>query len=168
MSGREVTITRRPLGTASFFGSWPTVSAFAPSVSFTVPGPPVPFQRTGGGATRARFTPPRSRAYRSAVAWAARAALPSQWSRASACSVTVVAFMPDRKVRDVDNFGKNVLDACTGVVWDDDAQVVDLLICKRWDYDAPRTEVHVMQVATVAPERATKPKARKRRAVKGE
>lgn len=33
---------------------------------------------------------------------------------------------------DVDNYAKAVMDACNGVVWEDDAQVIELRVDKQW------------------------------------
>lgn len=54
-----------------------------------------------------------------------------------AVAVRIVATRPKstiltRPKPDVDNFAKAVLDACNGIVWHDDDQVVDLHIIKQW------------------------------------
>lgn len=41
-----------------------------------------------------------------------------------------VDFEPDTFKPDVDNIGKNVLDALNGIAWDDDSQVVELTVRK--------------------------------------
>lgn len=33
---------------------------------------------------------------------------------------------------DVDNYAKSVLDACTGILWHDDSQVISLYVTKLW------------------------------------
>jgi Holliday junction resolvase RusA-like endonuclease len=47
-----------------------------------------------------------------------------------AVSVSIIFVLPDRRRRDIDNLSKGVLDALTGVVWDDDQQVVHLGLTK--------------------------------------
>lgn len=47
---------------------------------------------------------------------------------AGALAVQIAATAPDRRKRDLDNILKAVLDAMTGLVWADDAQVENLLI----------------------------------------
>jgi crossover junction endodeoxyribonuclease RusA len=44
---------------------------------------------------------------------------------------------------DVDKLARAALDACTGVIWHDDAQVVGLAVCK--DYGPPGVDVEVIQ-----------------------
>ena len=41
---------------------------------------------------------------------------------------------PGRNLGDVDNLAKGALDALTGIAWDDDSQVVDLRVNKRWNH----------------------------------
>ena len=41
-------------------------------------------------------------------------------------------FPTARKDGDVDNYSKNVIDQCIGVLFEDDSQVVDLHVTKRW------------------------------------
>ena len=52
-------------------------------------------------------------------------------------AVTVSAPRPKSTVLDfpkpdVDNYAKAVLDSCNGWLWDDDEQIVELKISKRW------------------------------------
>ena len=39
---------------------------------------------------------------------------------------------PGRNLGDVDNLAKGALDALTSIAWNDDSQVVDLRVAKRW------------------------------------
>lgn len=49
---------------------------------------------------------------------------------------------PGRNLGDVDNLAKGALDALNGLAWEDDAQVVDLRVVKRWA-DVDRTVVAI-------------------------
>jgi hypothetical protein len=46
---------------------------------------------------------------------------------------------------DIDNYAKLVCDALNEIVWDDDSQIVDLYLLKRWG-DAGKITVHVTQM----------------------
>lgn len=59
-----------------------------------------------------------------------------------ALSVDVSLFWGDRRKHDIDNI-KALLDALTGVVWEDDGQIIDLNIHKRFDKENPRVEMTV-------------------------
>jgi crossover junction endodeoxyribonuclease RusA len=65
-------------------------------------------------------------------------------------AVDVIAFPPDRKVRDIDNLLKALLDALTHArIWNDDRQVADLRI--RRGCLAPRGKLTVT-ISTLNPE----------------
>ena len=58
--------------------------------------------------------------------------------------------MENKRIRptkrpDIDNIQKLVMDAANGVIWVDDAQVVEVVVRKYWS-DRPRTEVRVIEV----------------------
>lgn len=117
-------------------------------VTFTVSGPPVPKARARLGRGRHWFTPDRTRNYERAVRWSALAAIArTRWQRQARYVVEVSAYFPDARRRDADNVGKSVLDACNGVLWDDDSQVAALTVRREIDRANPRTEVRVQEAA---------------------
>jgi len=50
-------------------------------------------------------------------------------------------FFGDKRIRDIDNYNKLVLDACSGLLWIDDSQIESLLIIKNIDVKNPRVEL---------------------------
>lgn len=46
---------------------------------------------------------------------------------------------------DVDNYAKGIKDACTGIIWKDDSQVVELLVRKFYSMN-PRAVVKVREI----------------------
>ena len=58
--------------------------------------------------------------------------------------VEVHIWPKNRRRADVDNYAKNFLDACNGVLWPDDSQI-DRLLVERMphDKDNPRTVISV-------------------------
>lgn len=130
---------------------------------FVVPGQPVPQPRvrvsTRGGFARA-YVPARHpiHAYRQAVQAAAAGRLPS--SAYFALDIVAVFERPKSHLTkrglkadapafpprvDWDNLGKGVCDALTGLLWEDDDQVVDGHVAKR--YAAPGEQPHTRIVA---------------------
>jgi Holliday junction resolvase RusA-like endonuclease len=121
-------------------------------ITFTIPGSPV-------GKGRPRFakrgnfvqtyTPEKTASYESLVKLAADVAMagavpmdcaiiceiyieitpPASWSKKRVQQALDGVVMPTVKP-DLDNVGKLVLDACNGIVWVDDKQVVKLLVTK--------------------------------------
>lgn len=55
----------------------------------------------------------------------------------------VELFFKDSRTRDIDNYNKVLLDACSGLLWDDDSQIVSLLIVKNIDKKNPRVELRI-------------------------
>jgi len=52
-----------------------------------------------------------------------------------------------RRVTDVDNFNKLVLDSLSGLVYEDDSQLVELVITKHYDKENPRVEVEITETS---------------------
>lgn len=120
------------------------------SLIFTVPGKPQPKQRARRGRGGKWYTPTQTRLFEASVASYARVTINDHpmrtirgWNPSRPFRVTVVCYMPDKRRRDADNVAKAVLDACNGILWDDDNQVIDLRAIKAHDADNPRTAVTV-------------------------
>lgn len=52
-------------------------------------------------------------------------------------------FFGDKRVHDIDNYNKITIDSCTGILWNDDSQIMSLLIIKNYDKKNPRIEMQV-------------------------
>lgn len=48
----------------------------------------------------------------------------------SPISVIIELYFSDKRKRDVDNFNKLILDAGSGILWEDDSQIQELIIRK--------------------------------------
>jgi crossover junction endodeoxyribonuclease RusA len=121
------------------------------NVSFTVPGPVVPWQRAASVGAR-RFTPAKQRQYQANVRMHALAARPrGPWlpSKHARYRVDVEAYLPDERRRDLDNVAKTILDALNGVLYLDDSQVTVLMVATHVDRERPRVEVHVVELERV-------------------
>lgn len=136
--------------------------------TFTIPGQPVPKGRpkfARRGAHVVAYTPQKTASYENLVKLAASTAMqgieptarpvalsvtlnlqiPASWSnkrRAAAVAGTICA----TKKPDADNVLKGIKDGCNGIVWADDAQVVRIMIEKRYS-ETPSAVVHVVEVA---------------------
>lgn len=130
-------------------------------VTFTVPGPVVPWQRAASVGAR-RFTPAKQRAYQASVKMHALAARPrGPWlpSKHARYRVDVEAYLPDERRRDLDNVAKTILDALNGVLYLDDSQVTVLMVATHVDRERPRVEVRVVELerVEVLPPRRSRP-----------
>lgn len=123
-------------------------------ITFTVPGAPQgkgrPRVGKVGGHAR-MFTPPKTAAYESLVALAAKqamgdrepmrgplrcllhvmCAIPASWAKRKRSQAEMGALLPAGKP-DLDNIAKAILDGCNGIAWGDDSQVTSLEVHKRY------------------------------------
>ena len=127
------------------------------SLSFTVLGRPEPqgsmrgfIQTARNGAQTARLTSANSkmRPWRQEVGWEAlrsriAAGIDTPWDSSVAVKMTVLfVFVKPPSVKksrifptvkpDLDKLLRAILDACTGVIWRDDGQVVEIVSQKRY------------------------------------
>lgn len=132
------------------------------AISFFVPGPTVPYARSGGNG-RIRFTPAPQRNFMNLVKTAAADAMadqplltgplaltlradfvrPASWSRKKAAATVWRTSKPD-----ISNIVKIVEDAMNGVVFADDSQIVQITAQKRY---AEKPGI-VVTVQTLEPE----------------
>lgn len=96
-----------------------------------IPGRPVPAVRM---TQRSKFKSPQAQrylAYKEQVGWEAKAAgaKPTKMP----CEVKAVVYLDIKKTdMDVDNLAKSLMDGLNKIAWEDDRQVTDLTICKRF------------------------------------
>ena len=136
-------------------------------IAFTVPGQPVAKGRpkfARRGAHVVAYTPAKTASYENLVKMAATTAMsgvqptvrpvalsvtlnlqiPASWSkkrREAAVAGTICA----TKKPDADNVLKGIKDGCNGIVWTDDAQVVRIMLEKRYS-ETPNAIVEVAEL----------------------
>ena len=130
-------------------------------VTLTIPGPLAAKARPCFAANGAHTAPATRKAERS-IAWHATqqvgqrclqgalsvslwvgVAVPRSWSASRKAEALAGVLRPATKP-DVDNLAKLVLDSLNGVIWRDDAQIVELTVSKHYT-DEPRTIITVRQ-----------------------
>ena len=127
-------------------------------MTITIPGDPVGKERPRVANGHA-YTPAKTKTYEEKVKWCYKQAhgrpisgpvfvaitayypIPKNATKADRAAMESNARLPMRKP-DADNIGKIILDALNGVAYKDDAQVVGLVVLKR--YGEPRVEVNIM------------------------
>ena len=120
-------------------------------ISFTVPGNPIPkararvtFSRGGGKPTA--YTPARTKGWEATVKDAARLAMGGRAPFEGPVGVELWLWRGDRRKADADNCEKAILDACNGVVWRDDDQVLEMHRYKVLDRNSPHVDIRVWPV----------------------
>lgn len=114
-------------------------------VAFVVPGEPIP---KGRGRTfthnktrkSCTLTPKRTVAYERKVKVAALAAMVNKERFEFGVKMTAHFYRNTKQRCDWDNLAKAICDACNGIVFDDDSQIVDAHITKAFG-DRPRAEI---------------------------
>ncbi len=96
------------------------------SIYFVVPGQPIPKARARVTRSGHAYTPERTAAWESKVAWAARLAMQGREPFAGDVVVAVVIKRGDRKRADTDNCVKSLIDAMDHIVFGDDQQVTGI------------------------------------------
>ena len=137
---------------------------------FSITGKPIAWARAGRvvGKLARTYTPNKQAAHMQTVKFAALAAMKGRrtwydapveievtsffvpaksWAKWKRDAATMGTF-PHTQKPDADNLVKIIKDALTGVVWRDDAQVVDVISRKRYG-DVARTEIVVRSILRV-------------------
>lgn len=108
-------------------------------LAFVVPGPPLTWKRTNKWQGRS-LTPTEQRDYQRHIANCAWLARPAEWPLDRKYRLTVTVYRVSDQ-GDWDNYGKNVSDACEGVLWSNDRRIKDARCVLEIDRKAPRIEV---------------------------
>jgi Holliday junction resolvase RusA-like endonuclease len=116
-------------------------------VAFVVPGPPVPWERSGVARNGRHYTQPRSEAAQELIKMCATVAayrLKEPWNaRAKRYGIRLFFWLPDERTRDWDNLAKQVTDALNKVMYADDNRIFQASVGKDIDRLKPRTEVEL-------------------------
>jgi crossover junction endodeoxyribonuclease RusA len=59
-------------------------------------------------------------------------------------ALSVVFYFKDKRRRDLDNQNKLVLDALTGIAYEDDSQIASLSLTRAYDAKNPRIEIAII------------------------
>lgn len=89
------------------------------------------------------YMTPEGKALKESYQWQARA---QYHDRPLSCplSITVAVYCSTRRKLDIDNAGLKLLfDAMNGLVWEDDCQIEEMTVVKRFDRRNPRVELEI-------------------------
>ena len=130
-------------------------------ITFTLPGPPIPWHRArlsrsnriDGGGVR-HYKDKRDVAYQQGISMQAMHALQlwtqsfkKPWDPSGEWELECEFHVHDLVKKDIDNLVKQVMDALSEVAYDDDKQVVRLVVTKRLCREKPHTIVSLRRVA---------------------
>ena len=104
------------------------------------------------------YTPKETKEAEEAIAWQIKANSPTLFcDKETLFGVRLIFYQATYQRRDIDNMVKLVLDACTGIVWQDDNQVVEINAYKfpNVGNELARTEICVYKTGSLENEFAT-------------
>ena len=61
-------------------------------------------------------------------------------------TVSLVFFHKTKRKADIDNFNKLILDSLSGVVFEDDSQIIEMYLRKEYDSENPRVTIEVTEL----------------------
>lgn len=94
------------------------------------------------GSWPTKYMTPKGRELKESYQWQAK----SQWQEKPTkepIQVFIRLFFGTKRKQDIDNFNKILLDSLTGIVWEDDSQIEEMIISKLYDKQKPRIEIDV-------------------------
>ena len=117
-------------------------------ISFTIPGQPVSKSRPRISPNGGMYNPTETKDAEELIqAYYRQAAPGAQVDEHGYWRVDCVFHTANKAKRDLDNLAKLVLDALSGLVWQDDCRVWTLNLSRDIDRDNPRTEVTIERKA---------------------
>jgi Holliday junction resolvase RusA-like endonuclease len=137
-------------------------------IEFTIPGDPVGKGRARSTRSGVHYTPEKTREYEEMVGYLAKQAMIGKKPLTGACYARVMVYcsvpasaskaeqqrmlsgkkFPCKKP-DIDNIIKAIFDACNGIVYHDDSQIVHLYVEKWYGVDA-QTNVRIDEKRTAS------------------
>ncbi|MCK9371016.1 RusA family crossover junction endodeoxyribonuclease [Candidatus Dojkabacteria bacterium] len=112
------------------------------SLEFTLKGNPLTTNTLYGHTGHRRYMTHRGKELKESYQWQIKSQYKSKPLKTD-IDLRVELFFGDNRVRDIDNYNKILLDAFTGILWEDDSQIVSLLIVKNKDIKNPRIEIQL-------------------------
>lgn len=121
----------------------PRVSTIAGRPRLYTPAKTVKWEEQVAAAARAAMGSQEPSGHPMAVSIQIRCQIPQSWSKQRQTAARLGHEMPGKP--DLDNVAKAVLDACNGITYRDDKQVIRLTVVKAYDR-LPLTEVYMHEV----------------------
>lgn len=87
------------------------------------------------------------KALKESYAWQAKSQMKKRKPFVGELEVWITLYFGTKRRSDWDNFHKISMDALTGIAWEDDGQIVEAHVSKRYDKKDPRIEVNVLSIS---------------------
>ena len=88
------------------------------------------------------FIKPKPKAQKESYIWQARSQVKTrlEWE----IKLKATLYFGDRRKRDIDNYNKLWLDALSWILYEDDKQIIELYLIKKYDKENPRIEIEIL------------------------
>lgn len=80
--------------------------------------------------------------------WQAKASYKSSQPLTVPLEIKVDLYFGTKRKCDIDNFNKILFDSLTGIVWEDDSQIMRSITEKHYDKQNPRIEIEINKLPT--------------------
>lgn len=88
------------------------------------------------------YMTPKGKEVKTSYQWEAK----SQWANKpmkGPVQAIIRLYFGTKRKQDIDNFNKILLDSLTGIVWEDDSQIEEMVVAKLYDKERPRIEIEI-------------------------
>jgi Holliday junction resolvase RusA-like endonuclease len=114
-------------------------------LKITIEGTPISINHLYGSRGSRRFMTSRGKQFKQMVSDLASSLVEGNkiYPTPHPVEVELAYYFSDRRKRDIQNLNKEVLDAFNGIIYDDDSQVVRLVLSKHISKHKPKTEIKI-------------------------
>jgi Holliday junction resolvase RusA-like endonuclease len=97
------------------------------------------------GAFATRYMTAKGKSIKEGYQWEAKSQYKGKLLKRN-IGMEVKLYFGTKRKQDIDNFNKIVYDALSGIVWEDDSQIQQVLTEKCYDKKNPRVELEVYEI----------------------
>jgi len=112
-------------------------------VNIKISGTPPSTQHIYGHRGSATYMTREGKGYKEMCQWEIKSQYKGK-PKEGLISVVIDFHFKDKLRRDIDNFNKIILDSCTGILWEDDSQIVELTLRKLFSKENPRVCITIL------------------------
>ena len=119
-------------------------------MKFTLTGEPISTQSLYGLTCRnnypVRYVTKKGKDLKTDYQWQIKSQFRNKKIIKKNVGLEVKLYFGTKRKQDIDNFNKILYDAFSGIVWEDDSQILSVLTEKEYDKKNPRIELEVYEI----------------------
>ena len=98
------------------------------------------------GKGKSFYMTDKAEALKNDYAWQAVVQVGNKELLSGKLEVKIKLYFEDKRKHDIDNYGKLLLDSISGIVYDDDSQIIKMQVEKFHDRENPRIEIELKEL----------------------